>query len=77
MIRFAYDKTGSLLKQDAGEGYTVTGSYNELGQVTEVSSQEGTITYQYNDQGRQWIYGNPGKVQCRGFPEGLRRVPDD
>lgn len=52
MIRFAYDKTGSLLKQDAGEGYTVTSSYNELGQVTEVSSQEGTITYQYNALGR-------------------------
>ncbi|MDA6840401.1 RHS repeat protein, partial [Escherichia coli] len=29
----------------------VTSSYNETGRVTEVSSAEGTIDYQYNGQG--------------------------
>ena len=34
-----------------GDGQTVESSYNETGRVTEVSSAEGTIVYQYNGQG--------------------------
>ncbi len=48
MLTFEYDKTGSLLVQNVGDGQTVESSYNEIGMVTEVSSAEGTIVYQYN-----------------------------
>lgn len=48
---FDYDKTGSLLTQHVGDGQTIRSGYNELGMVTTVSSEAGTITYQYNAQG--------------------------
>jgi RHS repeat-associated protein len=50
-ITFAYDQTGSLLIQRAGEDYSVSSRYNEIGQVTEVSSAAGTIAYQYDERG--------------------------
>lgn len=50
-ISFEYDKTGNLLKQQIGEAYTITTGYNELGQVTTLSSEAGDILYQYNDNG--------------------------
>ena len=50
-ITFEYDKTGNLLTQHAGDEYTISSGYNELGQVTTVSSETGTIEYQYDDRG--------------------------
>ena len=50
-ISFEYDKTGNLLKQQIGDAYTITTGYNELGQVTTLSSEAGDILYQYNDKG--------------------------
>ncbi|MBR2923716.1 MAG: hypothetical protein IKC28_01690 [Clostridia bacterium] len=51
VLTFAYDKTGNLLTQNTGENQNIESSYNEIGQVTTVTSPEGTITYQYNQQG--------------------------
>ena len=50
-ITFAYDKTGKLLAQKAGDEYTASTGYNELGKITKLSSEEGDIVYQYNEQG--------------------------
>ena len=50
-ITFEYDRTGNLLTQHAGDEYTISSGYNELGQVTRVSSEAGTIEYQYDDRG--------------------------
>lgn len=50
-ITFAYDKTGNLLAQKAGDEYAVSTGYNEMGQMTKLSSEEGDIVYQYNEQG--------------------------
>lgn len=46
-----YDRTGSLLIQNVGDGQTVESSYNDVGKVTEVSGAEGSITYQYDERG--------------------------
>ena len=51
VLTFAYDKTGNLLTQNTGENQNIESNYNEIGQVTTVTSSEGTITYQYNQQG--------------------------
>ena len=50
-ITFEYDRTGNMLTQHAGDEYTISSGYNELGQVTRVSSEAGTIEYQYDDRG--------------------------
>lgn len=50
-ITFTYDKTGNLVIQKAGDEYTVSTGYNELGQITRLSSEKGDIVYQYNEQG--------------------------
>ena len=46
-----YDRTGSLLIQNVGDGQTVESSYNDIGMVTEVSGAEGRIMYQYDERG--------------------------
>ncbi len=51
VMTFEYDKTGALTRQNVGDGQSVTSSYNEIGKLTEVSSEAGTIRYQYNEQG--------------------------
>lgn len=50
-IVLEYDKTGNLLTQYAGDKIAISSDYNELGLVTRVSDKNGTIEYQYNDQG--------------------------
>ena len=40
-----------MTRQNVGDGQSVTSSYNEIGKLTEVSSEAGTIRYQYNEQG--------------------------
>ena len=51
VMTFEYDKTGALTRQNVGDDQSVTSSYNEIGKLTEVSSEAGTIRYQYNEQG--------------------------
>ena len=50
-MTFEYDKTGVLTRQNVGDEQSITSSYNEIGKLTEVSSEAGTIRYQYNEQG--------------------------
>lgn len=51
ILTFEYDKTGSLLSQNVGEGQSISSECNEIGKVAKVSSPEGTICYQ-NDERR-------------------------
>ena len=50
-MTFEYDKTGVLTRQNVGDEQSITSSYNEIGKLIEVSSEAGTIRYQYDEQG--------------------------
>lgn len=81
-ITFEYDKTGNLLTQHAGDEYTISSGYNELGQVTTVSSETGTIEYQYDDRGYlisvknvngqtvSYTYDQYGNKESMTYPDG-------
>ena len=81
-ITFEYDKIGNLLTQHAGDEYTISSDYNELGQITKVSSEAGTIEYQYNEQGYlisvknasgetvSYTYDQYGNKESMTYPDG-------
>ena len=81
-ITFEYDRTGNLLTQHAGDEYTISSGYNELGQVTRVSSEAGTIEYQYDDRGYlisvrnvngetiSYTYDQYGNKESMTYPDG-------
>ena len=49
-LLFSLEKTCLSVALQGFQGCGVNSSYNAIGRVTEVSSAEGTITYQYNEQ---------------------------
>ena len=65
-----------------GDGQTVESSYNEIGMVTEVSSDEGTIVYQYDERGHlisvanvngdvvSYTYDEYGNKTSMTYPDG-------
>jgi len=81
-ITFEYDRTGNMLTQHAGDVYTISSGYNELGQVTRVSSEAGTIEYQYDDRGYlisvknvngetvSYTYDQYGNKESMTYPDG-------
>ena len=78
-MTFAYDKTGNLTAQNTGENQSIENSYNEIGQVTTVKNSEGTITYQYNQQGYLVsvtnVNGSPASLNPGRLRAALYRVP--
>lgn len=81
-ITFEYDKTGNLLTQHAGDEYTISSGYNELGQIAKVSSEAGVIEYQYDDRGYlisvknvngetvSYTYDQYGNKESMTYPDG-------
>jgi len=79
VMTFEYDKTGNLLAQNTGENQGIENSYNEIGQVTTVKNGEGTITYQYNQQGHLIsvtnVNGSPVSLNPGRLRGAVYRVP--
>ncbi len=79
---FAYDLTGSLISEDyAGELHREN-SYNELGLLTTVTTEEGVTEYQYDEGGRllsvrepngdtvSYTYDGYGNRLTMSYPDG-------